>query len=71
MRTRTSAEVKNNIKMIKKRTSPIYVPPLLWTIEAEAQSIICQSRGNESMQEVYYGDGGFEEEEYAYKNTTE
>ena len=45
-----------------KRASSIYVPPLLWTIAAETQPIICQSRGNEDLKEVYYGDGGFEEE---------
>lgn len=48
--------------MTKKRTSPIYVPPLLKTIEVKVHSIICQSRGNEVLKEVYYGDGGFEEE---------
>ena len=48
--------------MPKKESQSIYVSPQVKTIEIKTHSIICQSRGNKSMWEVYYLDGGFEEE---------
>lgn len=47
--------------MTKKEQQLFYVSPKLKTIEVKTHSIICQSGGNESMEEVYYGDGGFKE----------
>ncbi|MCQ2184052.1 MAG: hypothetical protein MJY62_01410 [Bacteroidales bacterium] len=47
---------------MSRQGQPIYVSPHVNTIKLMADSIICQSGGNESMKEVFYGDGGFEEE---------
>lgn len=38
-----------------------YSAPLCKVIEVSAQNIICQSGGNNGMNEDYYGNGGFHE----------
>ena len=47
--------------MAEKEQQPFYVSPQVRTMEIKTHAIICQS-GNLSMEEIYYGTGGFEEE---------
>ncbi|MCQ2179552.1 MAG: hypothetical protein MJY91_05585 [Bacteroidales bacterium] len=47
--------------MINTEEKQTYASPRVKTVEISAQAIICES-GNESMEEVDLGDGGFTEQ---------